>query len=123
METVHDAIDRMVMQSDLRDIYHGIHVAGFSTLNESLPAAANGTPTMEKGIEAEFHLQLSDNSKNEESLMEVFKRYLRQNNYSLGGTNVFSSAKLTEKIRAKGSSPRAVCVRSNNSFPIDSSRL
>lgn len=102
METVHDAIDRMVMQSDLRDIYHGVHIAGFAMLNDSLASAANGTPTMEKAIETEFHLQLSDNSKNEESLMEVFKRYLRQNNYSLGGTNVFSSAKLTEQIRAKG---------------------
>lgn len=102
METVHDAIDRMVMQSDLRDIYHGVQIAGFATLNESLAAAANGTPTMDKGIETEFHLQLSDNSKNEESIMEVFKRYLRQNNYSLGGTNVFSSAELTDQIRANG---------------------
>lgn len=122
METVHDAIDRMVMQSDLRDIYHGVQIAGFTTLNESLTAAENGTPTMDKGIETEFHLQLSDNSKNEESIMDVFKRYLRQNNYSLGGTNVFSSAELTDQIRANGESAfidRRTFDKKNN-FPFNS---
>lgn len=26
---VHEALDRMVMQSDLRDIFHGVHVTSF----------------------------------------------------------------------------------------------
>lgn len=111
METVHDAIDRMVMQSDLRDIYHGVRIAGFASLNDSLASSANGTSGKQRnGIETEFHLQLSDNSKNEEGLMDEFKRYLRENNYSLGGTNVYSSAQLTDKIHARGTCDVCVCV-------------
>lgn len=113
MQVVHDAIDRMVMQSDLRDIYHGVHVAGFSNItsrpnNKTQAATAKianetnviGTPL--KGIDTEFHLQLSDNSKNEEQIMDVFKTYLQKNNFNLGGTNLYSSQSLVEHIRANG---------------------
>lgn len=107
MQVVHDAIDRMVMQSELRDIYHGVHVAGFNNITRS-----NGTQTSKvsiepislpmKGIETEFHLQLSDNSKNEEQIMDVFKKYLQKNNFNLGGTNLYSSQSLIEHLRANG---------------------
>lgn len=43
----HDALDRMVMQSDLRDIYHGVHISEFKP-------TADG-----EGILNSFHLQVT----------------------------------------------------------------
>lgn len=108
MQVVHDAIDRMVMQSELRDIYHGVHVAGFNNITRSNSTQTSSKVTVEpvplpmKGIETEFHLQLSDNSKNEEQIMDVFKKYLQKNNFNLGGTNLYSSQSLIEHLRANG---------------------
>lgn len=110
MQVVHDAIDRMVMQSDLRDVYHGVHVAGFSNvttlMNGTVQAAkivnSSGVSIPLKGVETEFHLQLSDNTKNEEQIMDIFKTYLQKNNYNLGGTNLYSSQSLVDHIRANG---------------------
>lgn len=72
-----DALDRTLMQSDLRDIYRGLKIAGF-------------TPDPTK---VEFHVQLSDNA-NEMRLKEVLRKYLIGSNYSLGGTEVFASKNL-----------------------------
>lgn len=113
LQVVHDAIDRMVMQSDLRDVYHGVHIAGFSNITNSqinstatnqLNKNANESNTKStfKGVETEFHLQLSDNSKNEEQIMHILKDYLRKNNFNLGGTNLYSSQSLTDHLRANG---------------------
>lgn len=106
MQVVHDAIDRMVMQSELRDIYHGVHVAGFSNITRSNATSTKTLiepkPLPMKGVETEFHLQLSDNSKNEEQIMDVFKKYLQNNNFNLGGTNLYSSQSLIEHLRANG---------------------
>lgn len=108
MQVVHDAIDRMVMQSDLRDIYHGVHVAGFSNITQMLANASTRNVNEStlllpvRGVETEFHLQLSENSKNEEQIMDVFKKYLRKNNFNLGGTSLYSSQPLVEQIRANG---------------------
>lgn len=113
MQVVHDAIDRMVMQSDLRDIYHGVHVAGFSNITQAPPTNASAphralnestTAAPMRGVETEFHLQLSENSKNEEQIMDVFRKYLRKNNFNLGGTNLFSSQPLIDQLRANGKS-------------------
>ncbi|XP_076643588.1 uncharacterized protein LOC143353869 [Halictus rubicundus] len=72
-----DALDRTLMQSDLRDIYRGLKIAGF-------------TPDPTK---VEFHVQLSDNA-NETRLKEVLQKYLIGSNYSLGGTEVYASKSL-----------------------------
>ncbi|XP_050513157.1 uncharacterized protein LOC114340067 [Diabrotica virgifera virgifera] len=71
-----EALDRMVMQSDLRDIFHGVKVHTFE------PAT--------KGIVSKFHLQLSENIE-EHKLEDVLKTYLRNNSFSLGGTDIFAS--------------------------------
>lgn len=68
-----DALDRTLMQSDLRDVYRGLKIAGFSP-----------DPT-----KVEFHVQLSDNA-NETRLKEVLRKYLIGSNYSLGGTEVYA---------------------------------
>lgn len=109
MQVVHDAIDRMVMQSELRDIYHGVLVTGFSNITRTngtqSAAKISNEPTLTaaaKGVETEFHLQLSDNSKNENQIMDVFKKYLQKNNYNLGGTNLFSNSQLIDYLRANG---------------------
>lgn len=72
-----DALDRTLMQSDLRDVYRGLKIAGF-------------TPNPTK---VEFHVQLSDNA-NETRLKEVLRKYLIGSNYSLGGTEVYASKNL-----------------------------
>ncbi|XP_076766684.1 uncharacterized protein LOC143433282 [Xylocopa sonorina] len=72
-----DALDRTLMQSDLRDVYRGLNIAGFSP-----------DPT-----KVEFHVQLSDNA-NETRLKEVLRKYLIGSNYSLGGTEVYASKNL-----------------------------
>lgn len=99
VDIVRDAIDRMLMQSDVRDIYHGVHVVGLSdAANPNKKSSTN----IENGIDAEFYLQLSDKSKNETQLLEMFKHYLSENNYSLGGTNLYSSQNLLEQLRVVG---------------------
>jgi hypothetical protein len=72
-----EALDRTLMQSDLRDVYRGLDIAGFYP-----------NPT-----QVEFHVQLSDNT-NDTRLKEVLKKYLVANNFSLGGTEVFASTNL-----------------------------
>ncbi|XP_043520060.1 uncharacterized protein LOC122533941 isoform X5 [Frieseomelitta varia] len=72
-----EALDRTLMQSDLRDVYRGLKIAGFSP-----------DPT-----KVEFHVQLSDNA-NETRLKEVLRKYLIGSNYSLGGTEVYASKNL-----------------------------
>ena len=98
LEIAHDAIDRMIMQSDLRDVYHGVHILGFenakkSNLEQGLTA---------DGVDTEFHIQLYDNNHNEDQLVEVFQRYLRDHDYSLGGTNLYSSKMFMEAMKAAG---------------------
>lgn len=85
------------MQSDIRDIYHGLRVVGFSPLKSS-PYKADSM----SGIGTEFHLQLSDNSHDEAHLADVFRRYLMQNNYSLGGTKVYSAEQFMDPMKATG---------------------
>lgn len=77
MTPTKEALDRMLMQSDLRDIYRGLTIAGFTP-----------DPTR-----VEFHVQLSDNT-NEARLKEVLRKYLVGSNYSLGGMEVFASKNL-----------------------------
>ncbi|XP_034477180.1 uncharacterized protein LOC117783719 [Drosophila innubila] len=72
-----DAIDRMVMQSDFRDEYYGVQLKEFTSAN-------NGA------VIGKFLLQLSENS-DENRLENVFKKYLRQSNYSIGGTELYTS--------------------------------
>ncbi|XP_055690318.1 mucin-2 isoform X3 [Lutzomyia longipalpis] len=74
----HEALHRTAMQSDLRDIYHGLYVSGF----EAAPEAGS--------IQAHFYLQLSDSS-DEKRLKDVFGKYLRASNLSLGGTDLFAT--------------------------------
>ncbi|XP_045476720.1 uncharacterized protein LOC123682234 isoform X2 [Harmonia axyridis] len=81
----HEALDRMVMQSDLRDIYHGVHLKSFK------PGKT--------GVVNNFSLQLSDNT-DEKRLEEVFKKYLRSNNFSLGGTDLYASKTSQQSLKA-----------------------
>lgn len=43
----HEALDRMVMQSDLRDIYHGVYVHSYEPMGK------------EEGVLNNFYLQVS----------------------------------------------------------------
>ncbi|CAG9857190.1 unnamed protein product [Phyllotreta striolata] len=79
-----EAIDRMVMQSDLRDAYHGVKVYGFE------PGAA--------GIISKSYLQLSENME-EKRLEDILKNYLSNNSLSLGGTDIYSSPLMDLKVK------------------------
>lgn len=99
-ETIHDAIDRMAMQSDIRDIYHGVHLIALAPINYT--NVQNIGIDRNMGIETEFNLQLSDNSHDESHLVDVFKRYLQHHNYSLGGTKIRSSRLFMDNMVASG---------------------
>ncbi|XP_037727910.1 uncharacterized protein LOC119558332 isoform X2 [Drosophila subpulchrella] len=72
-----EAADRMVMQSDYRDIFHGVQLRNvFAEEKDKLTVT--------------FLLQLSENS-DEEQLNSVFQKYLRQSNFSIGGTGFYTS--------------------------------
>lgn len=88
LKVVHDGIDRAVMQSDLRDIYHGIKISSF---NET----SNG------GVSTEFYLQLSDNT-DDKKLVDAFKQYLKMSRNSLGGTDLIADEILNEELSASG---------------------
>ncbi|XP_043486794.1 uncharacterized protein LOC122514200 [Polistes fuscatus] len=75
--SVKDALDRTLMQSDLRDIYRALKISKFTS----------------DPIKVVFYVQLSDNA-NETRLKEVFRKYLVGSNYSLGGTEVYASKNL-----------------------------
>lgn len=79
----HEGLDRTAMQSELRDVYHGIHVTSF----EEIPTQG--------GIFSNFYLQLSDNI-DEKRLVDIFKKYLVHHNYSLGGTELYAARPLNE---------------------------
>ncbi|XP_046812650.1 uncharacterized protein LOC111687833 isoform X2 [Lucilia cuprina] len=78
-QLVINALDRMIMQSDFRDAYHGVKVTQFEDDHKSNP-----------GILINVLIQLSDNS-NEKRLEEVFKKHLRVSNYSIGGTDLYTN--------------------------------
>lgn len=110
----HEALDRMVMQSDLRDIYHGVHLKSFKpgktgvVNNFSLQVSIDGNYQLmaqPSCIMFNVHLylicgfQLSDNT-DEKRLEEVFKKYLRTSNYSLGGTDLFAARSSQQSLKA-----------------------
>ena len=75
---VKEALDRTLMQSDLRDLYQGVKIAGFAP----------------DPMQVMFHVYLFDNA-NETRLKEVIRKYLVESNYSLGGTEVYASKNLS----------------------------
>ena len=75
---VKEALDRTLMQSDLRDLYQGVKIAGFAP----------------DPVQVKFHVYLFDNA-NETRLKEVIRKYLVGSNYSLGGTEVYASKNLS----------------------------
>lgn len=97
---VHDGLDRMVMQSDLRDIYHGVHLIEFK--NASTHSHSDSDQQADgSGLTSVFYLQLSDNY-DDMRLLDIFHKYLRNNNYSLGGTDLYSSHALINEMTATG---------------------
>lgn len=49
----HEGINRMVMQSDLRDVYHGVHITGFHPVELKSP---NGE--LYRGVMNDFYVQV-----------------------------------------------------------------
>ncbi|XP_036234189.2 mucin-4 [Bactrocera oleae] len=93
-----EAINRMVMQSDLRDIYHGVQLSTFTLIYDAnMDTGGKSTNIKSSDLSANLLLQLSENS-DEERLMAVFKKYLRLTNYSIGGTKLFTDRNGVESL-------------------------
>ncbi|KAL1140858.1 hypothetical protein AAG570_000786 [Ranatra chinensis] len=88
IEMTKEGLDRMVMQSELRDIYHGLAVTGFQT---------QGRGTYRN---VQFNIQLSENI-NETRLEDILKEYLQTSNFSLGGSEIYSSRDKLQQLRAE----------------------
>lgn len=90
----------MVMQSDLRDVYHGVNLIEFKNgsahKHPEIDQQADGS-----GLTSVFYLQLSENY-DDMRLLDIFHKYLRNNNYSLGGTDLYSSNALVDDMTATG---------------------
>ncbi|XP_033150535.1 uncharacterized protein LOC108607323 [Drosophila busckii] len=82
-----DATDRMVMQSDFRDVYYGVQL-------KSVEAGRAGQ------ILGSVLLQLFENS-DEKRLETVLRKLLRQSNYSIGGTELYTSGDLVNNFVIK----------------------
>lgn len=74
---IREALDRTLMQSDLRDVYRGLNIAKF----------------FRDPAKVLFNVRLSSNT-DETRLKEVIRKYLVMSNYSLGGTEVYASKDL-----------------------------
>ncbi|XP_058788844.1 uncharacterized protein LOC131662888 [Phymastichus coffea] len=74
---IKEALDRTLMQSDLRDAYRAANIVGFTV----------------KPSKVMFNVQLSSNT-DETHLKDVLRKYLVLSNYSLGGTDVYASKDL-----------------------------
>lgn len=74
----HDGVDRMLMQSDLRDIYHSVEIIGFNS------------SSVDNGVIGKMFIQISENT-NEKKLKETVKKYLRLSDYNLGGTDLYAN--------------------------------
>jgi hypothetical protein len=79
----HDGVDRMMMQSDLHNIYHSVDVIGFNASK------------FDQGVKGKMFIQLSENT-NERKLKEIVKKYLRLSNYNLGGTELYANPLIAE---------------------------
>lgn len=101
-----EALDRMVMQSDLRDIYHGVHINTFKPTPDGNGLLNNfylqvlPEPTQKIQQLTLILSQLSD-STDENRLEEIFKKYLRNNNYSLGGTELYATRDNSDTLTAE----------------------
>ncbi|XP_073985317.1 uncharacterized protein isoform X2 [Rhodnius prolixus] len=87
IDATKEGLHRMVMQSDLRDIYHGIEVTGFNHKERD-------------DIVADFYIQLSENTE-EPRLVEVFKKHLTNNNFSMGGTELHARKEKLQYLKAE----------------------
>lgn len=50
----HEGINRMIMQSDLRDVYHGVHITGFHPVEKNISSGDNN-----HGVMNEFYVQVN----------------------------------------------------------------
>ncbi|XP_046393525.1 uncharacterized protein LOC124161269 isoform X2 [Ischnura elegans] len=118
-ETAQDALERVAMQSEIRDLFHGISIAAFESPSdkvevpeeESVSATGNeGNGNEEKlvaskendndshgtepedGVIVNFYVKLSDNM-DPDKLKDMFEKTLKQSNYSVGGTELFARRK------------------------------
>ncbi|KAK3907504.1 Polycystin-2 [Frankliniella fusca] len=88
-EATKEGLERVVMQSELRDVAHGVVLQGFAPAgqHDSDHAVVN------------FYVQLSDNT-DELRLKDVFRKSLRATNFSLGGTEVFAAREMLPELDA-----------------------
>lgn len=95
-------IERMIMQTELRDSYLNCDVVNLTAVPNSIDEESEDPVIENSGIAARFYLQLSENVP-DTHLMNVFKRYLRQNNYNVGvGTDLYTATTLLDQLNVTG---------------------
>lgn len=88
-----DSLDRMLMQSDVRDNYHGIKSIQFHPIRKANRNPEKSSSTFENmeiyenGLMTEFTLQLSENTE-AERLTDILLRQVRKNGYKIGNTDL-----------------------------------
>lgn len=90
-----DSLDRMLMQSDVRDIYHGIKTIKFHPIRKATKTVPKDRDAStfenmeiyENGLMSEFTLQLSENTDSDR-LSEILLRQVRKNGYKIGNTDL-----------------------------------
>lgn len=90
-----DSLDRMLMQSDVRDNYHGIKSIQFHPIRKTHrnieknrdSSTFENMEIYENGLMSEFTLQLSENTE-AERLSEILLRQVRKNGYKIGNTDL-----------------------------------
>lgn len=90
-----DSLDRMLMQSDVRDIYHGIKAIQFHPIRKANrnyeknrdPSTFENMEIYENGLMSEFTLQLSENTE-QERLSEILLAQIRKNKFKIGNTDL-----------------------------------
>lgn len=111
-EATREGLNRMSMQSDLRDIYHGVIISGYEPAGKSDKAVVSYIIQVyfiyiKKivlyfiKIDKNLIFKLSENAE-DTKLWEAIKKSLRATNYSLGGTEVFAARDQLQLLSAEG---------------------
>lgn len=107
-----DAIDRMIMQSDFRDIYYGVKLQQFIADKQGSVMGifliqvreASYKNNKIKFIYFYFYFKLSENSE-ESRLESIFRKHLRKSNYSIGGTELYMAKESLNSLKIQGKLP------------------
>ena len=90
---VREALERALLQSELRDATHGVRLISVGNSSELISGG--------KYVLADFHVQLSSDPGSNR-LPVVLLDALRATNFSLGGTEIIAARDLLHELQVEG---------------------